>query len=503
MNMHRRFRWRKYLLRKNLPKYFIGMLAVMVCCSITPVGAGELLILTEDGIPPFNFKKDGQLVGASTEIVEEILRRLDLDLTIDVVPWARGYQIALQKPNVILFSMARSKDRENLFHWVGPICRVQSAFYASRGSMANINSLADARRVRSIGTYRDDVREAYLLKKGFTNLEITNSNQSNLRKLLSGRIDLWATSNIEAANLPEQLGIDPAGIKHVFTFQKFELYIAISKKTSMTVVKAWQTTLDQMKSEGIFTAISRRWLPEDSLPEDVSRATPSSDAREKISIYTENSPPGNYVQEGALKGPAIRVVQEILRRLSINSPIEVVPWARGYHLARTQPNVALFSTSRLPQRETVFKWVGPLYTQRWGFYARRTADTEIDSMDAAKKVGRIGTYHEDAKEQYLKSLGFENLVSTNNNIGNVRHLMAGTIDMWVSSDFNMPYIVRYAGEDPRQLKLVLSFKTVGNYIAFSRQTPDPIVAQWQQVLDDIRRDGTWAQYFEIAPGPVD
>ena len=258
-----------------------------------------------------------------------------------------------------------------------------------------------------------------------------------------------------------------------------------------------------MKNDGTFAAISRRWLPEDSLPEEVLKATPSSDVRDRISIYTENSPPGNYVQDGELKGPAMRVVQEILRRLAIDSPIEVVPWARGYHLARTQPNVALFSTSRLPQRETVFKWVGPLYTQRWGFYARRTADIEIDSMDAAKKVARIGTYHEDAKEQYLKSLGFRNLVSTNNNIGNVRHLMAGTIDMWVSSDFNMPYIVRYAGEDSRQLKLVLSFKTVGNYIAFSRMTSDRIVAQWQKVLDDIRRDGTWARYFEITQEAAD
>jgi len=499
----RGFKLSKYFLWKDIPKYFFYMMAVILCFGLTPVVAGKLLILTEDGVPPLNFIKNGQLTGASTEIVEEILRRLDLDISLDVVPWARGYQLAQQKPDVVLFSMARSKDRENLFHWVGPICMVQSAFYAIRGGNKVINSLDDARHIGSIGTYRDDVREAYLLENGFSNLDSANSNQSNLRKLLSGRIDLWATSNIEAANLPGQLGIDPAAINHVFTFQKFELYIALSKQTSLTVVDAWKTTLDQMKSDGTFMTISRRWLPEDSLPVDGSNATPSPDVREKISIYTENSPPGNYVQDGQLKGPAMRVVQEIQRRLSINSPIEMVPWARGYHLAKTQPNVALFSTSRLPQRETMFKWVGPLYTQRWGFYARRTADITIESMEAAKSVTRIGTYHEDAKEEYLESLGFRNLVSTNNNIGNVRHIMNGTIDMWVSSNFNMPYIVRFAGYDPRQLKLVMSFKTVGNYIAFSKMTSDHIVAQWQKVLDDIRRDGTWAKYFEITPGSVE
>jgi polar amino acid transport system substrate-binding protein len=215
-----------------------------------------------------------------------------------------------------------------------------------------------------------------------------------------------------------------------------------------------------------------------------------------IAIYTENSPPGNYVEEGQLQGPAVKVVEEILRRLGAASTIQVVPWARGYRLARSQPNVALFSTSRLPQRETLFKWVGPLYTQRWGFYARRQDGPEIGTMAEARAVGRIGTYREDAKEQYLQSLGFRNLISTNNNIGNVQHLMEGGIDLWVSSDFNMPYIVQYAGYDPRQLRLVLSFKTVGNYIAFSLASEDRIVARWQKTLDDIRRDGTWARYFE-------
>ena len=164
-------------------------------------------------------------------------------------------------------------------------------------------------------------------------------------------------------------------------------------------------------------------------------------------------------------------------------------------MALTRPNVALFSTSRLPQRETQFKWVGPLYTQRWGFYAPRETKIRIKTLEEARKIPRIGTYHEDAKEQYLRSVGFSNLISTNNNIGNVRHLMEGSIDLWVSSDFNMPYIVRYAGYDPRKLKLIFPFKTVGNYIAFSRQTTDQVVHQWQEILDELRRDGTLANQF--------
>jgi polar amino acid transport system substrate-binding protein len=184
-------------------------------------------------------------------------------------------------------------------------------------------------------------------------------------------------------------------------------------------------------------------------------------------------------------------VREILRRLNLPDNIRAVPWARGYTLALTQSNVALFSTTRLPQREKIFKWVGPLYSQTWGFYAKRDSTIEISSMAQAKTVSRIGTYHKDAKEQYLRANGFRNLVSTNKNLSNIRHIMDGTIDLWVSSDFNMPYLARQAGLDPDQFKLIFPFKKVRNYIAFSSQSSDSLVSRWQQTLDQIKQDGTY------------
>ena len=477
----------------------LAVFAVLTVLGAGVATAAELRILAEN-VVPFNYAEDGEWKGSTAAVVKEITRRLGIEARIEGVPWARGYRMARSEPNVVLFSMARTPEREAHFHWVGPVGLFRSAFYAPRGTRLAIDSLDDARGVDRIGTYRDDVRESYLLGMGFTNLDSTNSNESNLRKLLNGRIDLWATSTMEALNVPRQMGLDPSLIERLHTFQEFEMYIAMSRATPRRIADRWQAALDAMKADGTFMAIWHAWLPHETLPAAVSRPTPSRQAGPVLSIYTENSPPANYVAEGRLQGPAVRAAEEIMDRLGSRAAIELVPWARGYHMARTQPNVALFSTSRLPQRETLFKWVGPLYTQRWGFYARRGSGIEAAGLKEARRVGRIGTYREDAKEQYLKSIGFQNLVSTNNNIGNVQHLMEGTIDLWVSSDFNMPYIARYAGYDPRQLRLVLSFKTVGNYIAFSRLTDDRIVADWQQTLDAIRRDGTWARHFSSGAG---
>jgi polar amino acid transport system substrate-binding protein len=55
----------------------------------------------------------------------------------------------------------------------------------------------------------------------------------------------------------------------------------------------------------------------------------------------------------------------------------------------------------------------------------------------------------------------------------------------------MPFLAQQAGVKPDKLELVYAFKKVWNYIAFSVQTPDALVDQWQQSLDAIKRDGTY------------
>jgi len=121
-------------------------------------------------------------------------------------------------------------------------------------------------------------------------------------------------------------------------------------------------------------------------------------------------------------------------------------------------------------------------------------------LDEAKKVNSIGIYLNDAKGQFLKKRGFVNLISTKKNISNIKHLINGDIDLWVSSDFNMPYLARQAGIDPNQLELVLPFQSVENYIAFSNSTPGAVITAWQKTFDTIKSDGTYERLTNRASG---
>ena len=104
---------------------------------------------------------------------------------------------------------------------------------------------------------------------------------------------------------------------------------------------------------------------------------------------------------------------------------------------------------------------------------------------------RIGTYHQDAKMQYLQAAGFDNLVPTSKNITNIKHLKRGNINLWLSSDFNMPYLAREAGESADQLELPYAFHPMENYIAFSKETSPHVIRLWQNVLDEMKLDGSY------------
>ncbi|MGB3224665.1 MAG: transporter substrate-binding domain-containing protein [Desulforhopalus sp.] len=465
--------------------FLVSLLFSMPCSA-----ADSLSILTEE-YPPFNFTQEGKLTGFTTQVVQEITRRLDINDNIEVVPWARGYEHLSTEANVVLFSTARTPERESLFHWVGPIYSLRLGFYARKADAQKLSSLETAKQLDAIATYRADVGEQILESLGFANLDSSNSPQSCVRKLMAGRVDLWFFDNIGAPKVAREAGIDPNEIEEVYTYKQNSSYIAFSKQTPLATVRQWQKTLDEIKADGTFHWLAQKWLPPDSIA--VSERPLQTDANFSLLLYTEDSPPSSYKENNQYTGLSVEIVQEILRRIGRSDTISMVPWARGYELAQSDSNTALFSTTRFPERESLFKWVGPLYRQQWGLYGWKGSGVKVADLEAARQVTRIGTYFKDAKMQYLQALGFNNLVPTNQNINNVKHLEQEDIDLWVSSDFNMPYLAKEADVSPDQLELIYPLRTVDNYIVFSKKTSPHVIRLWQMVLDEMKADGIYQE----------
>ena len=251
-----------------MKKLFILAASVFIF-SAQPLLSAELTILTEN-LPPLNYLEGGVLVGPSVEIVKEIQKRVGSSEEIKVYPWARAYKMALEHDNVVLFGMTHTKVREDIFKWVGPLATKRDILVAKKDSGIVINSLKDAKKVKRIGTLRDDTRERLLKSHGFTNLESVSDEQKNAQKLVLGRIELWTYKKPGLRTVCELTGVDYNELEEVYHLRKVELMIAFSKKTSDSIVQKWRDVFSEMLADGTIMQIRKKWndkLEDDPFPE--------------------------------------------------------------------------------------------------------------------------------------------------------------------------------------------------------------------------------------------
>jgi polar amino acid transport system substrate-binding protein len=235
--------------------------AILLLFAVAAQGAG-LKIITENG-PPLNYTEDGtetgKLTGQAVEIVQDIQKRIGDATPIEVMPWARGYDMVQKEPNVMLFSTTRTPAREDLFQWVGPVGTNEWLFVTKKGSSVQVASLDDAKKVGAIGAYKNDAREQFLKEQGFTNIDSSDDPGTILKKVLSGRNDLWLTMTDEYKELAKTQKVDVSEITPVFTVKKTELYMAFSKNTDADILQKWKKGYDEMKADGTYDKIVAKW----------------------------------------------------------------------------------------------------------------------------------------------------------------------------------------------------------------------------------------------------
>lgn len=241
----------------------ISLAAVGILFSL-PCAAQTLNIYCEDQSQAKG--PDGRFVGVDWDIVSEIQKRVGNSDKIQLVPWTRGLKYVESDPNTLLFSMARTKDRNLLYQWIGPISETSYGFYVKSDSKIVINSLDDAKKVASIGVYRNDIRDQFLTQEGFTNLDRADNSFSNLKKLFAGRVAVIASTAIAVKSETRRTGHSAGDVKFLYAFLKLPIYIAASKKTDPKIVASWNAALEGMKKDGTLRTILRKYSTEQQNP---------------------------------------------------------------------------------------------------------------------------------------------------------------------------------------------------------------------------------------------
>jgi len=229
-------------------------LLIAVCTLAQAQTSPRLYLATE--MPPYGAREGDPAASLGTDIVREIMARARIDHSIDVLPWKRAYTAALERSDACVYSTTRTPERERQFKWTGPLAEANWVLMARADRKLKLRSLEDARRYR-IGTYNGDARDQFLRERNF-DVDSAPSDLVNPRKLMAGRIDLWAASLGASSNTLEQLGY--AGkVAPVLVFNRIHTYLACNRAVPDSLVARMNEALAAMERDGTARAIRQRY----------------------------------------------------------------------------------------------------------------------------------------------------------------------------------------------------------------------------------------------------
>ncbi|CAM3834520.1 MULTISPECIES: substrate-binding periplasmic protein [Pseudoalteromonas] len=223
------------------------LISFLLIISVHSVAQPNLTVVTELS-PPNQMLLNNQVTGHSTQLVKMILSQAQLDAAISMYPWARAYKMASHNSNTLIYSMARTPEREALFHWIGPVAQFNMGFVKlTERTDINVESTDQAKQYK-IAAQRHDLASDILKKRGFELIQTTDI-QKSYQLLLAKKVDLVIDDANYIAAMSEQLATNANALTFVHAIEGLtvEGYLAANINTDEKVVAELQQAFLKIK----------------------------------------------------------------------------------------------------------------------------------------------------------------------------------------------------------------------------------------------------------------
>jgi polar amino acid transport system substrate-binding protein len=200
---------------------------------------------------PYAYIDNGMPKGSAYQIGRDVLKKSQLPFEFLILPWARIYHEALNKDNYVVLGVGRTKRRENMFIWIGPLQLTQSINYF--GLSGDAFALRDQKTLR-LGVERDSFADEYISDQLYEyQIVRVKGPEQLLRMTLNGRLNLFLMSEYKLGELSRSLDIELRKFEyfeHAFTVTN---YMALSRNSSEDIAKKLKRSYEQLKRKGKIT----------------------------------------------------------------------------------------------------------------------------------------------------------------------------------------------------------------------------------------------------------
>jgi polar amino acid transport system substrate-binding protein len=221
----------------------------------------EIKVVTEL-LEPYQIKNpDGSLGGFSTDVIKALFKITKDEANIEIMPWARAYEVALHQPNILIYSIAHTKIRDKKFHWIGALKEERLYFWGLEKHYTKTDYDVSALKNYKIAVSRNSNSAQYLISQDFTNIYQLANERQNMNMLFIDRVDLILATQITIETRAKSLGYDFNKLQRLNEVAALnnKLSIAFSMGTSPDLIKKYQAAFQQLISEGQLAKLKEKW----------------------------------------------------------------------------------------------------------------------------------------------------------------------------------------------------------------------------------------------------
>ncbi|WP_077338253.1 substrate-binding periplasmic protein [Pseudocolwellia agarivorans] len=215
---------------------------------------------------------------------------------------------------------------------------------------------------------------------------------------------------------------------------------------------------------------------------------------QNITFLTHQIEPFSYLEDGEIKGVTTDIIKEMMKITQYNQEIKIFPFARGLWTVQNKPNYAMYIVARRPEREDTVKWVGPLISSGVYFYKRKGSSINPSNLDEIKQSFSVGVHLGNADHNFLKAQNIKNIIPTTKPFYAIKMLVNDRVDLVPMSELTVYGIAEKEKNNIERTNVKLYNSDV--YLAFSKETPNNIITNWQNALDEIKSTGVYGKIYQ-------
>lgn len=233
----------------------LKVVCFLVGSAVCVSNASPLLVVAEDSV--LQYRKGNSVAGPAAELMKALLAEAQLTGEFKIVPWSRAYNTALNRPDTIIYSIAKTPERTDLFNWIGEVIPLKYQFYRLKSSTHVNPANLEETKAFTIGAISRGAIHQYLRHENYPKLVAVASPTSHIRMFMNNRFDLIVIDSSSLNKVCVTTELDCSLIEAVLPIPQISnsLYIALSNSSDPQIAQQLKEAYNELKNNGRYQLI--------------------------------------------------------------------------------------------------------------------------------------------------------------------------------------------------------------------------------------------------------